>query len=326
MSVLEEYLSRKGYTEPMIRKAIEDGWAVSRSDPAPRSGDAASEWPGECINYFLDDEMMFSHRCDSHRKLRGFLETQLHAHGYYEITVNICGDVEYIQNDRHIHPKKGTIVCCRPGSMHAFRQFSGEYERYLMYFSPKFFLQNGEKECSILEFAKNEDVFAFCAEGEHLQTLLAQLEKIRQTLESELPYRKLLAKALVVELFAFFNTADLYRFESQHLSDPIADVKKYIDRNYAEISHIDEIAAEFHYSREHISRKFKSRFNTSISEYLSRRRIIESTHLLAQMSITEAGYAVGFRNQSVYIAAFKKNMGCLPSRYKKQLQEEQGMQ
>ena len=322
MSVLEEYLHRKGYTEEMIQQARMAGCAVSRPDtPMSPADDGVSRSAG-WINYFLDDEMMFSRRRDLYGHMQGFLENQLHAHGYYEITVNICGDVEYIQNDRHIRPKTGTIVCCRPGSMHAFRQFSGEYDRYLMYFSPKFFLQRGEKETPILQFAESEDVFAFCAEGEKLQTLLSVLRRIEETLQSDLPYKNILAKALVVELFAFFNAGDLQRFESRNLSDPIADVKKYIDRNYAEITGVDGIAAEFHYSREHLSRKFKSRFNTSVSEYLSRRRVIESANLLEQMSVTEAGYAVGFRSQSAYIAAFRKNMGCLPSRYQKKFLQE----
>lgn len=322
MSVLEEYLTRKEYTDRMIRRAREDGYAVTWRDAPPWNRDDGAALPDSWLNYFVDEEMLFSYRCDLYTNSQSFPESELHAHGYYEITVNIHGDVEYIQNDRHIRSAPGTIVCCRPGSMHAFRQFSCEFERYLMYFSPKFFSQGAQKDCPILRFAENKSVFAFHAEGEHLQTLLSQLERIRQTLASDLPYRSILAKALVVELFAFFNADDLLRLESQNLNDPMADVKKYIDRNYAEVSGVDEIAVAFHYSREHLSRKFKARFNTSISEYLTRRRIVESTQLLTRMSITEAGYAVGFRSQSVYIAAFKKNMGCLPSEYKKQLLKE----
>ena len=322
MSVLEEYLARKGYTDSMIRRAEEEGRAVTwiNAPPWERGGDAALD--PSFLNYFVDNEMLFSHRCDRYTDVRDFLTSEFHAYGYYEITVNIRGDAEYIQNDRHIHTGPGTIVCCEPGSMHAFRQLSCEYERYLMYFSPKFFSWQDQKGGSILHFAENKSIVAFRAAGEHLRILLMQLERIRHTLGADLPYRNILAKALIVELFAFFNDGDLSRLESQNLNDPMADVKKFIDRRYADISSVDEIATEFHYSREHLSRTFKGRFYTSISKYLSRRRIAESTRLLTQMSITEAGYAVGFRSQSSYIAAFKKNMGCLPSRYKQQLLKE----
>ncbi len=307
MSLLQQYLSQRGYTDRMIRQARETGCAVS---------------PANWVNWFLDEELLFSHRRDRYTNVPRLSDNELHAHGHYELVINIRGDVEYIQNDRHIHPRPYTVMWCRPGGMHALRLSACEYERYVIYFSPAFFPRNGKSSAPILRFAEHSDIFAFCAEGHRAHTLQSLLDRIEQTLQSDLPYKNMLAKALVVELFAFFNTDGMRQFESQNLSDPMAEVKKYIDCSYADISGVDEVAAEFHYSREHLSRKFKSRFNTSVSEYLSRRRIMESARLLAHMSITDACYAVGFRSQSVYIAAFKKNMGCLPSEYKKQLLKE----
>lgn len=276
--------------------------------------------PPDWTNYFIGAHMLFSHRCNRYTSAKQYsTDNQLHAHGYYELVVHIRGEAEYIQNDKRIHSQPYTVMWCRPGSMHAVRLSPCEYERYLMYFSPEFFWENGERDCSILQFVDNSDVFAVQVDAHGVQILLSLLERLEQTLQTDIPYKHILAKALIVELFAFFNTADLDSFEFQNLSDPIADVKKYIDRAYADITGIEQIAEEFHYSREHLSRKFKNRFNTSVSEYLSRRRIIESARLLAKMSITEACYAVGFRSPSVYIAAFKKTMGCLPSEYKNKL-------
>lgn len=278
--------------------------------------------PPNWTNYFIGDDLMFSHRYNHYSGMQFIADSELHAHGYYEMIIHIHGDVEYIQNDRHIRPQPYTIMWCQPGSMHAQRVSACNYERYLLYFSKKFFSQDGKKgHAPILQFTENNDVFAFHADGDRARELQTLLENIERTLRSDLPYKNLLAKALMVELFAAFNANGLRQLESQNLSDPITDVKKYIDRNYAEISGIDELAAVFHYSREHLSRKFKNRFGASISEYLSRRRVIESTRLLEHMKITDACYAVGFQNQSVYISAFRKNMGCLPSEYKKQLQK-----
>ena len=307
MSILKPYLIRKGFTSQMIEQVRQTGYTVV---------------PPNWTNYFIEEQMLFSHRCNRYTDSRQYsTDNQLHAHGHYELVVHIRGEAEYIQNDKKIHPQPYTVTWCRPGSMHAVRLSACEYERYLMYFSEDFFLQNGQKNSLILKFTENAEVFAAQIDAGRIHILKSLLERIEQTLQSDIPYKNLLAKALVVELFSFFNTAEFDPFETQSLNDPIADIKKYIDKNYADISGTRQIAAEFHYSREHLSRKFKDRFNTCVSEYLSRRRVIESTHLLTQMSITQACYAVGFRNPSVYIAAFKKNMGCLPSEYKKQLSE-----
>lgn len=309
MSILKQYLTRKEFTKPMIQQARENGRAIV---------------PPNWVNYFVGEEMLFSHRCNWYADKKQYsTDNELHTHGYYEIVIHIRGDVEYIHNDRHIRPKPYTITWCQPGSMHAMRVSPCEYERYLMYFSPEFFsLDKKRSDAPILKFTENSDVFAFQAGGDYAHALQSFLDKIEETLQSDLPYKIILAKALLVEMFASFNTNNLHQLEFQSLNDPISSIKKHIDKCYAEIAGIDEIAREFHYSREHISRKFKNRFGISISEYLSRRRVIESTHLLEQMNITDACYAVGFRNQSVYIAAFKKNMGCLPSEYKKQLLNE----
>ena len=308
MGMLKQYLIRKGYDDQVIRQVRETGQITV---------------PPNWTNYFVDEHMMFSHRCNRYASRKQYsIDNQLHAHGYYELVVHVRGEAEYIQNDKHIHPHSYTVTWCRPGSMHAVRLSPCEFERYLLYFSPDFFSQDGEQDCPILKFSENPDVFAIQIDGDKIHTLQALLERIEQTLQADIPYKRILAKALLVELFAFFNAAETNAFESQNLRDPIAEIKKYIDRAYADISGVEQIAAEFHYSREHLSRRFKNRFNTPVSEYLSRRRVIESIHLLPQMSITEACYAVGFRNPSVYIAAFKKNMGCLPSEYKKQQTKE----
>ena len=82
------------------------------------------------------------------------------------------------------------------------------------------------------------------------------------------------------------------------LTGEMAEIKEYIDKNYASIDSASDIAANFYYSREHLSRKFKSRFNISLADYITMRRINESVRLLGHMSVAEASYSVGFRSQS----------------------------
>jgi AraC-like DNA-binding protein len=64
-----------------------------------------------------------------------------------------------------------------------------------------------------------------------------------------------------------------------------------------------------------MTRKFKAQFNIHISDYIAKRRVLESLPLLKHMSGAEVAFAVGFGSQSAFISAFKKNMGCLPSEF-----------
>lgn len=215
MSVLKQYLIRKGYDDQVIRQTRESGQVIV---------------PPNWKNYFADEQMMFSHRCNRYTSHKQYTtDNQLHAHGYYELVIHIRGKAEYIQNDKKIHPQPYTVMWCRPGNMHAVHLSPYEHERYLMYFSGEFFLQNGERDCPILKFSQNPDVFALQIDEIRIHTLQSLLERIEQTFQADFPYKRILTKAFLVELFAFFNTAELAPFESQNLNDSIAEIKKYIE-------------------------------------------------------------------------------------------------
>ena len=148
------------------------------------------------------------------------------------------------------------------------------------------------------------------------------LRKIDERLDSHAPCGGLLSKAAIIELFGIFNSADIAVNKPIISTDFCMEIKNYIDTEYASITSQECIASRFHYSREHISRKFKDAFNISVSDYVAKRRVLESLPLLKEISSADAAYEVGFKSQSAYIAAFKKNMGCLPCEYKKHRRDE----
>ena len=187
MDVLKQYLIRKGFSDEMIRQAQEEGRAVS---------------PPNRISYFIDNEMMFSHRFTQHAQRVTAID--LHTHGYYELFIHIHGDVEYIQNDRRIHLKPCTVMWCKPGTMHVFCPLGREYELYMMYFSPRFFSHNG-KIAPLLEFTEDRDTFAFHAEGQNAHTLQSSLERIEQTLQSDIPYKNIKSNGKKFIILTYLN-------------------------------------------------------------------------------------------------------------------------
>jgi AraC-like DNA-binding protein len=62
---------------------------------------------------------------------------------------------------------------------------------------------------------------------------------------------------------------------------------------------------------------FKILFNSTVYEYLRKQRMNKARLLLEMKEITiaEAGYAVGYSNLSHFAAAFKKEFGINPSQY-----------
>ena len=100
--------------------------------------------------------------------------------------------------------------------------------------------------------------------------------------------------------------------------DGIRALRDHIDRHYASIRSVCDIAQHFFYTREHISRLFRQHFDTSIADYLSRRRIAESRRLiLCGMPLTEVAQTVGFGSLSTFIRAFRAETDMTPSEYRK---------
>lgn len=267
------------------------------------------------VDRMIDGEMIYSHRHNAYT--RATFTEGLHAHEYYELLLYLRGEVEYVKENSLIKPVPWSVICFEPGQVHTARLVEESlYERVVLYFTDEFF-RHGDDVVSMTAFMNKARRSAFTLDESAAGEVAALIEKIDAVAESDRPFGGLLIKAYLIELFGIFNRPELDLSEGKRLSDDMAKVKRYIDASYAAIGSVGEIADRFHYSREHLSRKFKSRFNIPISDYLAKRRVLESLPFLGTMSGAAVAAAVGFPSQAAFIAAFKHHMGYLPSGYKK---------
>lgn len=272
------------------------------------------------MDYIIDDNLVYSHRINEYTK-ESFTEG-LHVHDFYELIIYVNGNVDYVTDNYLVTPQPYSVVWFCPGQMHTATLLSqSEYERYVLYFSKEFFELNNIV-IPMTDFMNANNINSIKPGTPYTEEIKNIIERIDLTLHSDLPYSGLLAKAFIIELFGIFNKPDINIAEHSSSINILMEIKNYIDNQYAQISSTAEVAEKFHYSREHISRIFKDMFNISISNYISKRRVLESLPLLNEMLLSEVAYSVGFKSQSAYISAFVKNMGYLPSAYKKILSQK----
>lgn len=261
----------------------------------------------------LNQELVFSHR-NTWYTTETFPE-KLHAHDYYELTIYVKGDVEYVNENTLFSASPYTVVWFKPGQMHTSRLLANsQYERYILYFSTDFFSIDG-RNTPITDFMGHSDAGSLKLSEKNTSELHSILSRIDKVAGCDKPYKELLVTALLIELFDLLNSPETQVVHGVELEDTTAKIKQYIDTHYAAITSVNEIAEHFFYSREHLSRVFKKSFNISVAQYLSRKRVLESLPLLSELGATNAGYAVGFHNHLTFINAFKRIMGCLPSEY-----------
>ena len=111
--------------------------------------------------------------------------------------------------------------------------------------------------------------------------------------------------------------------EQVDLPKKLLSVKNFIDKNFDKINTVSDISNEYFYSREYLSRLFKKYFNSTLMDYVNKKRIIKSQELLKEnKSITEVAYSVGFGSLSTFIRCFKQIAFITPSEYKKLLNND----
>ena len=90
-----------------------------------------------------------------------------------------------------------------------------------------------------------------------------------------------------------------------------------IDRKYATSLDLDAMAREAGYSRYHFAHAFAAAYGEPPRAYLTRRRVERAKSLLrvANLSVTEVCFCVGFESLGSFSALFKRLVGQSPSEY-----------
>lgn len=99
----------------------------------------------------------------------------------------------------------------------------------------------------------------------------------------------------------------------------IAAALDCVEHRYAEPLTVDELAQVAGMSRFHFSRLFRSHVGMSPYQYLVTTRVRRAAELLrgGRHSVTEAAYHVGFCDLGRFARAFRRQLGCAPSEFRR---------
>lgn len=95
----------------------------------------------------------------------------------------------------------------------------------------------------------------------------------------------------------------------------------WIEQHYMFPFELDQLAQQIHVSKSHLSRLFHKDTGSSITTYLTARRMQQACYLLqsTHLPTDQIGEKVGLLNVSYFIQTFKKTMGITPHQYRLQL-------
>lgn len=137
------------------------------------------------------------------------------------------------------------------------------------------------------------------------------VDEARQEDDGRVLAGEAIAEALVVELLrtSFEATASTAR-------DP--RIRIALDKmrtSYADDISVDDLAKAAGMSRFHFSRLFRDQVGEAPYKHLLKIRVRRAAELLRSHSVTEAAFAVGFKDLSRFARAFRAELGVNPARF-----------
>ncbi|WP_134700687.1 response regulator [Ammoniphilus sp. YIM 78166] len=150
---------------------------------------------------------------------------------------------------------------------------------------------------------------------EHMMHLAQEKPSLRFPYDASknfsLPHLQL---QLTKDLQEFSKILLEYRAQSGNV---MQEISKYIKNNYREVT-LTDISNHFHLNREHISRRFRQEFGTTIVNYVSQIRIEKAKVLLMNphLKIAEVGKNIGYEDEKYFSRVFKRTTGLSPKEYR----------
>ncbi|MDL2318106.1 helix-turn-helix domain-containing protein [Eubacteriales bacterium OttesenSCG-928-A19] len=104
-------------------------------------------------------------------------------------------------------------------------------------------------------------------------------------------------------------------------ADIVGEALRYIDAHYARSMSLEELAANLHMNKNHLSQLISKRIGMPFTQYKNTLRIQRAKELIqaGETSLTNIAYAVGFDSLSRFSKVFKQLTCLSPQQYKKAL-------
>ena len=230
----------------------------------------------------------------------------MHYHTSYELYYLEMGSREYFVEDKLFSVATGEFVLIAPGKLH--RTGGEQCVRTLINFTKEFL-------CRYLNPDTVEQMLG-CFDHPKLVPTERQQGTCKQLL------RRIAASANEAEFALNLGLLllTLGRCGSQEIeNDYVSTVVEYINRNFAQINSIGQIAEAFFVSKYHLCRVFKNAMKVTLIEYLNQVKIKNARQLLefSDRDVSDVAENCGFNSVAYFSNVFKKITGMAPSEYRK---------
>jgi AraC family transcriptional regulator, arabinose operon regulatory protein len=288
------------------------------------------------LNYLKLNEHPIQLRLEQNRT-NTFTEVY-HAHQGMEILYIHKGIGRAIIDQQIFQIDEGTLVILKPFQLHHI-QFSTSpsqpYIRSLMVFEPKLlesFLTPFPALYDLLQSMCYDKKSNPVLKSEKLTEIESLIQLYKRKSEERSPSELLEQQALFMlsvlsVIKSLWKESPKVIGNSHAQPSTVEQIMHWIERHYMETFSLKALAESIHLSPVHVSSLFRKHVGSSITDYLTARRMREASWLLktSSQTVKEIGESVGLTNFSYFCQLFKKNVGVSPHHYRKIMQSRNGV-
>ena len=254
--------------------------------------------------------------CASHINI----ESQLHAHEFYEFSICLQGEYENEYNlENSFLMDKGTVFFARPNEVHKInRKNNGDFLRDDIYVES----DKMEKICASLSSSLLDKINAikgpivFHLDFDTLKNISRKVQ-VLSNVTSRAMGAEVEHSFMVVQLINRVYERFLSKSEPS-IPKWLMEVRDKISRPENFMLPLSDLLENSFYSRTYISVAFKKYMGETVVEFRNRLKVKYSLSMLAEntMSISVIAGMLGWDNPNNYIIAFKKVYGLTPLQYR----------
>lgn len=261
-----------------------------------------------------------------------------HAHQGVEILMVHEGRGTLIVGQRHYEIKPGLICVFQPFQLHHVQTVISEetpFVRSIVHYEPSIYEPFFESWPALCAFFKQvrkgkppSPQYYEPKEMERLSTILLSLQESIASLAKD-QYLEEFSLFLIV-FFRAFKTL----YESRHLISSTEQqsrkphqaekIMEWLDSHYKQPLRLEKLSKDLHLSPHHLSHLFKDCTGSTISDYLTAKRMQQAVLLLqsTDYAVSRIAEEVGFANSSHFCKLFKNHFGFTPYQFRMQWQDQ----
>lgn len=251
--------------------------------------------------------------------------TELHKHGFWEITVVKKGQsIHYVNGKQHVM-NAGDILVMRPSDTHKYEITIGDDYTYLHtdIYATSFELK---QVCDAI-YPSCYDIMLNKLTADRITLNAETFRYIKSQITKLLYYQNFTDEIKTLSIYKPLLSSVVSAFveeESLKSSEMPAWITNLIIKmnTPSSLSYtVDELAKSVNYSHSYVARTFKKYMNVTLIEYFTRLKIDYSVNLLknTKLSMLDISSLLGYSSLSHFIRTFEKYYKCSPALYRKEM-------